>query len=268
MHFHVAAYNESVAAVTDSDINAVLDEVLVTRNSHLILTTPYNLLAIYGQGSLLSRLKFANAGLTQLGSNHIWPIEVSATIPDLPQIMDRRDSPMKLPLNEEITIQGTTTAAGPSDVDAVLFLGTPMWNMNFPPHLDRLMMRATSVVAAGAESAWTALANITFERDPLAGVYAIVGASVVAADAIAFRLRFPDQPAVNGKQNRPGGLVQNAANLQPHPAFMGGFGEWGRFHTFSPPQIEVLDDTAGGTYEVRLDCLYLGKDEGLLNSGF
>lgn len=266
MNLHLAMYNESVGSVTNSDINAALDEVLTRRNSHIILTEQYDLLAVFATGSLLDRVRFGNAALTQLGSNHIWPVEVSATIPDLPQIMDRRDSPMRLPMNEEITLEASTTAVGPSDVDIALILGTPAWNMNFPPHRDRLMSRATAVVAAGAESAWTALVEIAFERDLLNGVYAVIGASVVAANAIAFRFRFPDQPAVRGKQLRPGGLVQNATNLQPHPAFMGGFGEWGRFHTFSPPEVQIFDDTAGGTYEIRLDLLYLGQDESLLGA--
>lgn len=264
MYWHVAAYNESVAAVTNDDITAVADEVLTRRNNHLIFTDPFNLLAVYGLGSLLSRLRFGNAGLTQLGNNHIWPLEVSATVPDLPQAYDLRDAPMRLPMNEDLIIEGTTTAAGPSDVNVVLLLGKPEFNMNFPPHLARLMTRATAVVTAGAESAWTALAELTFERDLLNGVYAVIGASCVAANAVAFRFRFPDQPAVGGKQLRPGGLVQDAANLQPNPMFMGGLGEWGRFHTFTPPEVQVLDDTAGGTYELRLALLYLGEDESLL----
>lgn len=266
MHWHVACYNEAVAQVTDSDITAAVDEVLVTRNSHIILTEPFNLMAAYAGGSLLSRLRFGNAGLTQKGSNHLWPLDVSATIGDLPQLVDRRDSPMVMPLNEEITLLGTTTGAGPSDVNAVLFFCDPMWNMGFPPHTDRLTVRATSTVTAGAEGAWTALANIDQERDLLNGVYAVVGASVVAANAVAFRLRFPDQPPSRGKQLRPGGLVQNATNLRPNPAFSGGMGEWGRFHTFSPPMLQTFDDTAGGTYEVRLDLLYIGKDQSLLNA--
>lgn len=265
MNFHVAGYNESVGSVTNSDITAVQDDVLVTRNSHLILTEEFNLLAIHASGSLLSALRWGNAALTQLGSNHIWPLDVSATIPDLPQLMDFRDVPMRLPKNEELTLEATTTAIGPSDVNAVLLLGTPAWNMGYPGHLDRLVCRATCVSVAGAESAWNALANITQERDLLNGVYSVVGCSVVGPAAIAFRMRFPDQPAIRGKQLRPGGLVQNATNLRPNPLFWGGLGEWGRFHTFSPPQFQFMDDTAGGTYEIRMSLLYLGKDESLLN---
>lgn len=267
MRFHMAAYKESIDNTANSDVNAVLDEVITRRNNHLIFTEDFNALAVYGFGALLARARFANAALTQLGSNHIWPLEVSATIPDLPQLMDMRDSPMRLPKNEELTIEITNTGAGPTETGAVLLLGKPDWSMGFPPHRNRLVARATCVIAAGTETTWTALSELAFERDLLNGVYAVVGASVVAADAIAARFRFPDQPAVGGKQLRPGVLVQNATNLAPHPMFMGGLGEFGRFHTFSPPEMQVLADAAGGTYEVRLQLLYLGEDESLLGAG-
>lgn len=266
MRFHCAAYKESIDNTANSDMNAVLDEVLTRRNSHLIFTEPYNLLGVHAFGGVLSRARFGNAALTQKGSNHIWPLSVSATIPTLPQLMDFRDSPMRLPQNEELTIEVTNTAAGPTETGAVLLLGTPDWNMNFPAHSDRLNARATCVIAAGTETTWTALSEIAFERDLLNGVYSVVGAHVVAANAIAFRFRFPDQPAIGNKQLRPGGLVQDTAQLQPNAMFSGGLGEWGRFHTFSPPELQVLADAAGGTYEVRLQLLYLGQDKSLLTA--
>ncbi len=266
MRFHLAAYKESVDNTANTDLNAVADEILTRRNSHFIFTEPVNLLAVYGFGGVISRLRFGNAALTQKGSNHIWPLEVSATIPDLPQLMDMRDAPMMLPRNEELTLEATNTAAGPTETGAVLLLGKPGWSMAWPAHSDRLVARATCVIAAGTETTWTALSEIVMERDLLNGVYAVVGASVVAADAIAARFRFPDQPSIGGKQFRPGCLVQNAANLAPHPMFFGGLGEWGRFHTFSLPEMQVLGDAAGGTYEVRLQLLYLGQDEGLLGT--
>ncbi len=264
MYWHTSVYTESLGNVTNSDTDAALDEILTRRNSHLIFTEAYSLMAAWAFGANLGRMRFANAALTQLGSNHIWPIDISATVPDDPAVYDLRDAPMKLPENEELTIETTTTAVGPAQHGAVLWLALPEWNMNFPPFLERFKTRATAVVAAGSETTWTALSELVFERDLLNGVYAVVGANVVAANAIAFRFRFPDQPAVRGRQHRPGGLVQDTAALAPWPAQMGGLGEWGRFHTFTPPEIQVFADAAGGTYEIRLDLLYLGQDKGLL----
>lgn len=264
MYHHIAAYSASLAAGPNLDTTAALDEVITRRNSHLIFTNPLNLIWALPIGALLTRARFGNAALSQLSINHLWPIEVSATIPDLPQVLDYRDFPLALPQNEELTVELSNSGAGPTQSTVILGLADPQWSQNFPSFLDRVTVRATVVITAGSETTWTALAEPVFERDLLNGVYAVVGAALVGADALAFRLRFPDQPDVNGKQFRPGGLVQNAANLQPNPMFMGGLGEWGRFHTFSPFEVQTFADAAGGTYEMRLQLLYLGKDESLL----
>ncbi len=264
MYNHLAMYSASLGSVTDSDVTAALDTVLTRRNGHLILTEDFDLVAAYGTGTTLARARFGSAALSQIGNNHLWPLERSATITDIPAIIDYRDSPLRLPQNEEITILATTDAVGPARVEFALWLAAQGWSRTYPPHLARLKTRATVTITAGAEGAWTALAEPTFERDLLNGVYAVVNAELVAPNAVAFRLRFPDQPNVNGKQLRPGKLVTNALGDDPGRIIPNGLGEWGRFHTFSPPEVEVFGDSAGGTYELRLDLLYLGRDESLL----
>lgn len=259
MHTHLVAYSESLGNVTNSDVNVVNDDVLPVANSHLILTEDYNLIAAWAFGANLSRMRFGNVALTQLGQNHLWPVDVSATVPDDPALIDFRDDPLTLPRDEEITFEATTSAVGPAQHGVVAWLATPQWNRNIPRGIDRFITRATALVVAGSETTWTALANITFERALYNGSYAVVGAWMVAANALAFRLRFPDQPSVGGKQLRPGALVQDTLALAPHPINKGGLGEWGRFHTFSPPQVQVLADAAGGTYDLFLDLVYLGR---------
>lgn len=267
MYSHLVVYSESLAQVTDSDIDAAADGILTRRNTHLIVTEPYNLLAAYGTGTTLTRARFASPALTQKGSNHLWPLERSATITDDPAFMDFRDRPLVLPRNEEIQIEATTDAIGPARVEFALWLGTPEWTRNIPVGLDRQIARATVVIAAGAEGAWGLLAEPVFEQDLFNGVWAVVGAQLVAANAVAFRLRFPDAPNVRGKQHRPGALVTNALGDKPIDLSFGGLGEWGRFHTFTPPEVQVFGDAAGGTYELRLDLVYLGQDQSLLYTG-
>lgn len=264
MYRHTACYSASKAAVTNSDTAAALDEVLTRRNSHLIFTEPFNLAAVYGSSSTLTRARFGNAALQQKSIPHIWPLGRTDTIPSRPRLMNMLNRPMVLPQNEELTIECTTDAAGPVIQNFVLQLTKPNWTMNFPAYLERLSVRATVVITAGAASSWTTLSEITFERDPLNGVYAVIGANLVAANAIAFRFRFPDQLPADGKQLRPGGLVTDAIGNFPWEPENGMLGEWGRFHTFTPPEVQVFEDTAGGTYEMRIDLLYLGENEDLL----
>lgn len=264
MNLHTVAYSASLAAGPNLDTAFIQDDVLGSRNSHLILTEDFNAIMTYQIGALMTRARFGNAALSQKGRNHLWPIEVSATVPRLPLPNDLRDTPLKLPRNEEITIESANSGAGPTQTSVILWLASPDWSQNLPGYLDRLTTRCTVVVAAGAETTWGPLGTIVMEQDLLNGVYAVIGASFVAAAALAFRFRFPDQPANRGKQYRPGALVQESTATSPFAGFRGGMGEWGRFHTFTLPQVQFLADAAGGTYEGRLDLLYLGESEGLL----
>lgn len=264
--FHLAAYLENVAAVTNSDINAVPDDVFQVRNSHLIISEPINLIARFAMGSSLTRARFGNVALTYRGIPHFFPPIDSATVPTRPEIENLIRSPIKLPLNEEITIEATTTAAGPQDVQFPLWLARPEWQPLEPNGEEIGWVRATVVIAAGAEAAWSNPVAITLERDLYNGVYAVVGAHVIAANAVAFRMDFRTQPCVGGRKFRPGGLVMNAIGDVPSHLQGYGLGEWGRFSTFELPSIQTLDDSAGGTYEVRLRLKYLGADLSLLQA--
>lgn len=266
-NFHLACYSEAVGTVSNSDLNAAADEVFTRQNSHLIFTDDIDLLAIAGIGANYTRLRLANAALQLRNYPHIWPLERSATVPELPAFQDHRELPIKLPENEEILLEATTDgpAMGTANVHAVLWLGRRNWSYSIPPHLDRVVTRGNVVIAAGSANAWTSLVSMTFPDKALwNGVYAVVGAWVVASGALAFRFRFPDQEPYGLKQFRPGSLVQESIATSPNPLLHKGFGEWGRFHTFTPPEIQVFNDTGGGTYEVRLDLLYLGENKGLL----
>lgn len=264
MYHHLVAYAASLGAGPNLDTAFASDDVLMSRNSHMILTTRYNLIEAIPFGALINRSRFGNASMQRYSFQHLHPLMVSATVVNDPVPMDLRDFPMELPMNEEITIESGNSAVGPTVTGAILRLATPDWSMSQPGVLARITTRATAVVPAGTTTTWGALANLSFERDLINGVYVVLGVAVVAPGAIAFRVRFIDQPSINGKQHRPGGLVQQSHATQPYPQWKDGFGEWGRFHTFSPPQIQTFGDAAGGTYEVRLVLGYLGEDESLL----
>lgn len=264
MYFHVSAYTESLGSVTNSDVDAVADEVLQRRNSHLIFSEPFNLIAARTFGTTLDRIRFGNIALSYRGTQHIRPADIAVNVPSRPRLLDRRTRPLALPINEEVTLEATTTGIGPSQTGAVLWLAKPQWNMNLPYGQDELTARFTTTAAAGSETTWNALSALAAERDLFNGVYAVVGAQVVAANAIAFRLFFPSGRSIEGRQLRPGGLVQQAIGDFPWEAQSRGLGEWGRFHTFELPSIQFLADAAGGTYDVYLDLVYLGSDRDLL----
>lgn len=262
MYFHTAAYVQSLTTPTNVSTDAVQDDVIQRRSSHLILSEPFNLIASASFGVNITRQRFGNIALTYRGQNHLFPLNGAATFPSPPRVFDRRDAPLRLPLNEEITIETTGTDVGAQSMGAVLFLAKPQWTMNLPRGLELLTTRATATTTGGTATSWGNITALAFERDLFNGVYSVVGCHAQIAAGIAFRLFFPSQQPVEGRQLRPGGLVTAAITDFPWPAQHMGLGEWGRFHTFEPPSIQVLG--AAGATEVRLDLVYLGTDERLL----
>jgi hypothetical protein len=265
MYFHTAAYVESLTTPTNADTDAVSDDVIQRRNNHLIFSEPFNLIASASFGVNITRQRFGNIALSFRGQNHLYPLNNAATFPSPPRVFDRRDDPLRMPLNEELTIETTGTDVGAQSMGAVLFFSKPNWSMQLPRGLERLTTRATATTTGGTATSWGNLTTLTFERELYNGVYAVVGAHAQIAAGIAFRLFFPSQPLAEGRQLRPGGLITAAITDFPWPAQHYGLGEWGRFQTFEPPSIQVLG--AAGATEVRLDLIYLGSDERLLMAG-
>lgn len=257
--FHFAAYSESLGSVTNSDLNAASDEVIQVRNSHLIFSEPYDVIAAYPNGDTLERVRFGNIALQYRGIQHLFPVNQDATIISRPEVSEYLNNRLRLPVNEEITLEATTNAVGPANANVGLWLAKPEWNPAEPFGEDIGWVRGTVVIAAGAANAWTAPVAIVLERDLFNGVYAVVGAQVVAPNAEYFRMQFRTQDGGNGRQHRPGGLVMNSLADVPWYMQSKGLGEWGRFATYELPSIQTFEDTAGGTYEVRLRLKYLGE---------
>lgn len=262
--FHLFAYSRNLGLVTNTPLNAVPDDVLSINNDNLVLTSRYRLGAVFGYGANLARLRFGNVGLTQLGQSHIWPLNASSGVPSTPNVDNRLTDQLILPMDEEITIEATTSSATAADHHALLWLFPSVYSFSLPGGIDRFKTFATVNITAGSARRWTSLANITFERDLYNGVYAVVGASLVTSNAQAFRFRFPDSGEYGGRQLRPGGLCQSNVSSNVFTPQFGGLGVWGRFHTFSRPQVQVYNDTTGGTYTLILDLIYIGRGRELV----
>lgn len=262
---HLVMYSASLGLVTDSDVTAAADDIITRRNNHLIFTEPYELIGAWGSGTTLTRARLGNARLNQIGQPHLWPLERVAAPADSPIIQDFRENPVVLPQNEELTILATTDAAGPARTEFALWLAAPGWNRNLPGYRERLRVRGTFTPAVGAVGTWGLTNEIAFERDLLNGVYSVIGAYVFNAAGVAFRLQFPDQQRINNRQHRAGSLLTLALGDEPCAFATEAFGEWGRFHTFTPPSVQIFGLTGAVATEVRLDLLYLGESESLLN---
>lgn len=256
--FHLLAYSVTGgAALTDGDVTAPADQSFSRRNGHFIFSEPYNLIAAWALGATITRARLNVPTINAVARHQIWPVEVGTVVPARVYVQDMRTYPMPLPMNEEIAIEATNAAA--EQATAIMTIAPPGWNMNLPRGLQRLTVRATGAVTLTAFT-WSALGAITFAENLRGGWFSVVGMQCFCAGMLAIRLVFPRMEAYNGRILRPGVLGQNAIANAPADWQMGGLGEFGRFHSFEPPQIECFGNAAGAAVqEIRLDLVYLGN---------
>lgn len=265
--FHLLSYYVS-AGVNDSnvDMTASVDGQFSQRNNHYVLSEPYNLLGAYHQATSALRARLNVPSINGIARHQIYPPNRNATVPNLPRIADYREYPIMLPQNEEIGVEESgNLGAGNEDTWVTLWIAPPSWNRNIPRGIARLTIRATATIT-GVAAAWSGFTNLTFAENLKGGVYAIVGAEVQGANTIAFRLNFPKMPLYQGRKFLPGSIAKEAIGNAGAQFNISGFGmgvtalgEWGRFHTFEPPTIQVLAIAAAAVaHEIRLDLVYLG----------
>lgn len=257
-------------AVTDADMSATSDPEFTTRNSHFIFTEDYVLLAAAAFGATCTRQNMQVPHWNAIGRANIWPINTtSTTMKSPPQVSWFDRSPMDIPLMEEFQIKDTATGVAENDA-AALVIAPANWNANLPQGLMTIDIRATLSSATLVSLAWVSAGVISLEQSLRGGVYSIISAECICTNGIFFRLIMPRQKMYKGRKLRPGWLCQNAAGdleearMQVNPFILG---EWGRFHTFELPQVEIWAFTAGAqTAEVRLTLEYLGEAVSLLEN--
>jgi hypothetical protein len=266
--FELLAYSKaSGGASADQDMVAATDPDYSTRSNHYILTEQYNLLGAAFVSATALRANVKVPTWNAISLFNIWPVMASATIPSPPAMAWFTHAPPPLPMNEEIQIQQTDNASETGR--AFLWLAPGNWNANLPAGSLLIPVRFT-VTFTTTTNAWGGPIAMTFEQSLRGGVYSVVGAQVQCTAGDAFRLIFPRARMYMGRKMRPGFLCQSAigdleeVRIYSNPFYLG---EWGRFHTFEPPQFEIFASTgASRAIEGRLWLVYLGGDMGQLNA--
>lgn len=258
--FHMLAYSgTSTTAAPNTDEPAVVDPIFSRRNNHYIFSEQYQLLAAFHHGVTPTACRLNCPTMNVLGRHQIWPLEASATIPDLPQIADYRDYPINIPVREEVAVETSCSAAGPEQNETFLWVAPMGWNRNLPRGQQRITVAATGAVA-GVAASWSAAGALTFTENLRGGYYSLVGAQCFDAGTLAIRFLFPHGAPVNNRQLRPGILCQEAIGNSPLRDNMGGFGVLGAFDTDEPPQIEIFANaTAASAQVIRLDLVFHGN---------
>lgn len=268
--FHLVAYQKAEAATqVNVDMLAVTDPIFSIRNNHFIFSEAYMFLFLYANSVHLTNLRSNVPTWNAIGRHRVWPFDVAGNdgrANNYPRVQDLTNYPMPIPVNEEIAFEQSTSSSGASSLTATVgaILAVPgQWSRNFTPGSPRLMIQG-AITCSTVAGSWSGPQTITFTDNFRGGWYAVNGAYVVNNDtahpALLFRLFFPRAPTVNGRVFRPGSYVTDTIGNMEVPNMNDNLGEWGRFNSFEPPQMEVLTNAAQTTqtWTVRLDVTYLG----------
>lgn len=259
--FHLLANNVSLNSAAFTAMAGVPDsEFSRQAGNAFVLSEDYKLLAAFARGATIADVRFNVPTINQFARHHIYSMNQSATVPSNPIVADYRDMPIALPEYEQLIVEATNSAGGAEQTDCFLFIspGTP--NRNLPAGQQRLLLQATFTAGGTAATQWNGPASLTFAENIKSGWYAVVGAQCVRAGTSAFRLIFAKPFMHSGRKMRPGGLCTQTNGNFPWWPQMGGFGEWGRFHSQEPPQAEVFQTTgASVSHTLWLDCIYMGS---------
>lgn len=245
--WHMAAYTGTfAAAMTNTNIPALNDQVLTIRNAQFFVTQQFDLLWAAVMGPTLDAARIESPSLRLPAFPQIIPVTVGAVPGAEPRVDDYSRQPFRLSTREQLGVTGVDPAAAPGRVTALLGLRA---NADPLPPGNIIKLRGTSTTAATA-NAWSTIEPVTYTNDLPDGLYALVGMTYFAANGQAARAIF-SSPGNN--IYRPGCIANVAVGGQPFAGFMDGrYGKWGEFTADNIPNIEVLCNGATAVHEVEL----------------
>lgn len=246
MH-HISAYNISfTAASVETEAAAIVDSYFTIQNNHLLPQRPVSILFAAALGVTLSKARINTPTLGVITSPFIMPMSPLLSMSSPMKFSDYSQDNLQLAALEEVQAFVTHTAAG-AEQNMVL-LGFDMGKMAQPPG-NVYTIRGTAVATLTA-NVWTNLGTITWQNTLPSGVYAVVGAVFQSASGVAGRLILENTPY------RPGCPAQLLVTDWTAELFRrGNLGQWGTFHNYAMPQVEMLA-TAGDVAEtVFLDLV-------------
>jgi len=236
--FHLMAFNSTLlAAAGYQQVGALADSVVPRNNAGTDYQIPddWLLAGAYAGGAACVRAKLTAPSLTLRGNPQIIPFSGTHLPAVDPNFMDMTAAPIKLFKGESLRADMESNSATNVTVACLVFDPKSL-NLKVE-NRDLRWVRATATITS-VSNVWAGATTITFEETLEGGSYAVYGMQAFFATLVAARLIFP------GQVMRPGCLGQATAVSRGAPLFWGGLGLWGKFDTFSPPILEVLDTAA------------------------
>ncbi len=246
--FHVMAYRGTVADVANTAIAFLQDDVISRNPSTNTAMLPEDMYvyAAAAMSATINRARINCPTFRLITLPQIRPVITGAAPTDFSVMQLYLDQPLRIPANEEISIEGTSdVGAGGETMTSVLFVGPSLEPL--PPG-DIWTMRATSTTAA-TSGAWSTIAYTLSDNLP-PGEYALVGSEHISTNAIAHRWIVPNQ------FYRPGNLSNTALSRRSNWQFTNRqMGTYGRFLNTVLPQCQVLCGGADATHTLFLQLV-------------
>ena len=248
---HGVAYqaNQAIGAVY-ADLAALFDQATNQFNSRYVFQEDRRIVAAAAYGVNISAARITTPTLRLLSFPEIFPLNTTLAPVGLSEIQQPGSNGPMVLRNDEMAVQTSNADAGIQSNIALI------WTDPAPrpaPVGATTTVKCTGALAA-VINAWTA-GPLAFVQQLPAGRYACTGFSCAGAGLIAARLIFPNQPTRPMVQ-----ALQAVTNVQINEWRFGAHGLLGEFHTYAPPQLEILASAANTAQQVILDLIRLGSD--------
>lgn len=249
MSFHTLAWSATVATVSQTDLTPVPDPVMTIQNGHFLPQVDCRPLFAALMCAVAGQAQWSSPSLRQITQSR-WHNLIRAVQPaTFPQLHDYRNGPLNFKALEELAVL-VTNAAATSSVETAL-AGIDIGKSRPAPSGPIYTLRGTATTASVA-GAWTQIA-MTWSDSLPTGMYSAVGLTHASANGLAARLIFENQV------ERPGTLSQVSEFLIQNPLFLyGNLGEFGQFHSYRMPNVEVLCNGVDSAHTVLLDLVRIG----------
>jgi hypothetical protein len=245
--------SDDIAVVVPVADGVYASSTTLSGTSGFLLPAKRKVIAAWVGSLHLEGSRFKAPSFYQVAPPHIRP-SMRATLPGSdPNMQVLFDEPIQLSENEVLAVEAAHSHSSAETVTALVWLAD---DLEPAPAGQSFWIRYTSSGAV-TSGLWSRI-TITLDQPLPDGTYAVVGMEHWSQTCIAARLVFP------GRESRPGVLglsgTNGARSQRTHAVFYeGGLGLYGKFMSYTLPQVEVLATGTDNSHIGYLRIIQLGN---------
>ena len=245
--FQTVAYRQAAAGVSTSlkALTPLPDPTVHIEGTVLYVGALNRLMMVYPLGVGMTQARLDAPSLRRVYLPDLNPIDTLAE-PASPALgIINLEAPLALLRGEGLQV----FAAGPSTPTNDLWSIVNLCDVPILPVKGEIFTIRCTVTTATTANAWSNQ-ELVFGQTLPVGRYQVVGAAIVSATGLAFRL------VPIGGGSRAGGMAQDAVgDIVPRGQRYGGWGVWCEFDSHTPPSIDFLTIAAETPSGVFLDLI-------------